>query len=299
MRTTAATFFIILCILGLAGLGWYSHTLFTKLETTTTSLRASEGTVAELKTNLQNASSTIQQLQTTLAATEGELADLADDYRTAARDNQAFADRVNELNDTLDKLANLDQELLQKYSRVYFLNENYQPSELEQIEEKWIMEGKDIQYFHGDASRFLKRMLERAERAGHDLRVISAYRSFDHQNALKGEFTQVYGSGANTFSADQGYSEHQLGTAVDIADVETGATSQAFANTEAYQWLLENAHKYGFVLSYPENNTFYIFEPWHWRFVGVELATDLYKADAHFYDWEQRRIDDYLLEIFD
>ena len=299
MRSTIETIFIALSLVALAGLGWYSYTLHTELVATTASLADERHTTAQLEAELQNASTTIQQLETNLTTTKGELEDLADDYRRAARDNKEFSERVDELNDTLDKLANLDEELLQKYSRVYFLNENYQPSRLKQIDNDWIMEGKDIQYFHADAIRSLESMLERAERAGHDLRIISAYRSFDHQNALKGEFTQVYGSGANTFSADQGYSEHQLGTAVDIVDTDTGATSQAFANTEAYQWLLDNAHRYGFILSYPENNSFYIFEPWHWRFVGVDLATDLHNAEAGFYDWEQRRIDEYLLEIFD
>ncbi len=63
--------------------------------------------------------------------------------------------------------------------------------------------------------------------------------------------------------------------------------------------MLDNAHRYGFILSYPEGNEFYIFEPWHWRFVGEDLARDLDRADAHFYDWEQREIDKYLLTIFD
>lgn len=292
-------FLIGIAIAGVLGLSWYTYTLFTELEQTKESLTDSQTTNTELEDALMRASSTIQQLETTLAATQKELDELADDYREAARDNEAFAERVDDLNDTLDKLANLDEELLQKYSRVYFLNENYHPRTLDQIDEEWVLEGKDIQYFHGDALPFLERMLERADRAGHDLRIISAYRSFDHQNALKGQFTQVYGSGANTFSADQGYSEHQLGTAVDITNTDIGATSQAFADTEAYEWLLDNAHRYGFVLSYPEDNTFYIFEPWHWRFVGVDLASDLQNADANFYDWEQRRIDEYLLEIFD
>jgi len=142
-------------------------------------------------------------------------------------------------------------------------------------------------------------MLDRAKRAGHDIKVISAYRSFDTQTSLKGQYTQVYGSGANTFSADQGYSEHQLGTTVDLTDETTAGTFTSFAETDAYAWLLKNAHKYGFTLSYPEDNGFYVFEPWHWRFVGEDLAEDLYDDDAHFYDWEQREIDSYLIKIFD
>jgi zinc D-Ala-D-Ala carboxypeptidase len=142
-------------------------------------------------------------------------------------------------------------------------------------------------------------MLDDAAEDGIDLKVVSAYRSFDEQDDLKGQYTQLYGSGANTFSADQGYSEHQLGTTLDLTTPTIGGAYTSFATTEAFAWLRANAYKYGFILSYPENNTFYVYEPWHWRFVGEDLARDLHRADAHFYDWDQRKIDEYLISIFD
>src|SRR5690606_18737682 len=108
-----------------------------------------------------------------------------------------------------------------------------------------------------------------------------------------------YGSGANAFSADQGFSEHQLGTTVDFTTTGLGGGLQGFGNTPAYQWLVQNAYKYGFVLSYPEDNAYYVFEPWHWRYVGEDLAEDLHDDDQHFYDLPQREIDQYLLHIFD
>lgn len=216
--------------------------------------------------------------------------------------NNDFENQIDDLQNTvigLDKLSKTDRELLMKYSKTYFLNENFIPSKLTQINQKYVMPGKKDQYFHGEALPFLEDLLKDAKRAGYDIRIISAYRSFDEQNELKGQFSQTYGNGANTFSADQGYSEHQLGTTVDIVDVDTGATNQSFAKTKAYDWLLDNAYRYGFVLSYPENNQYYIFEPWHWRFVGIELARDLHRLKADFYDWDQRRIDEYLIKIFD
>ncbi len=237
-----------------------------------------------------------------LADLEEELDDLEDDYRKERNKNEDFEDQLKDLGalvGDLDKLSKTDEELLQKYSKVYFLNENYVPSDLDKINDKYILEGKDPGYFHGDALSFLEDMLDEADDDGIEIKVVSAYRSFDHQHALKGEFTTIYGEGANTFSADQGYSEHQLGTTVDLTDQTTNGTYASFAETEAYEWLLDNAHKYGFTLSYPEGNNFYIFEPWHWRFVGVDLAKDLHRDDAHFYDWDQREIDTYLLNIFD
>jgi D-alanyl-D-alanine carboxypeptidase len=117
---------------------------------------------------------------------------------------------------------------------------------------------------------------------------------------IKNAYSVTYGAGtANSFSADQGYSEHQLGTTVDLITTGTGGKLAGFDTKPAYTWMLENAHKYGFTLSYPKNNGFYIFEPWHWRFVGVKLATDLYEDEQHFYELDQRKIDTYLASLFD
>ncbi len=251
---------------------------------------------------LNAANDSISELKQELEDVKEDLEDLADDYRDERDRNEDFDDQLRELAGTLgdlDKLAKTDEELLQKYSKVYFLNENYIPERLKEIDEKYILEGKGDQYFHAKAIEQLEDMFKEASKDGIDLKVISAYRSFDEQNEIKGQFTQIYGEGANTFSADQGFSEHQLGTTVDITVEEVGGTFVSFAETEAYEWLTKNAYKHGFILSYDHDNTFYVFEPWHWRFVGEDLARDLNRADAKFYDWDQREIDQYLLTIFD
>ena len=110
----------------------------------------------------------------------------------------------------------------------------------------------------------------------------------------------TYGAGtANSFSADQGYSEHQLGTTVDMITSGLGGVLDGFDTTKAYQWMLSNAYKYGFILSYPKNNNYYVYEPWHWRFVGIKFAKYLHDQKLNFYDLEQRTIDSYLVSIFD
>ena len=249
----------------------------------------------ELKVALASASSTIENIR-------DDLDDLADDYRDERNRNEEFEDQIRDLSGTLgdlDKLARIDEELLAKYSKVYFLNENYAPPELEEIDDQYILEDKEEQFFDERALDFLEDMLRDARRDDVDLKVISAFRSFDEQSVLKGQFTQTYGTGANTFSADQGYSEHQLGTTVDLTVESVGGTYESFAETEAYEWLLDNAYKHGFILSYPEGNDFYIFEPWHWRFAGADLARDLQRGDETFYSMSQREIDEYRLEMFD
>ena len=155
------------------------------------------------------------------------------------------------------------------------------------------------EHIHAEVEPFLEDMLENAEDDGIDIRVLSAFRSYDEQKQLKGAYEVTYGSGANTFSADQGYSEHQLGTTVDLTTPEIGAGLTGFENTEAYEWLQKYAYKYGFVLSYPEENIYYVFEPWHWRFVGEDLAKDLHDDDEFFYGLDQRDIDEYLIQLFD
>jgi D-alanyl-D-alanine carboxypeptidase len=259
--------------------------------------------INEQSVALQTAEQTIVSLQSDLGNLKRDLEELLKDYEKELDRNEEFEDQIKDLAGSLDefeKLQEIDEELLLKYSKVSFLNENYVPSRLKKIDDKYVLEGKGDQYFHADAIRFLERMLDAAKRDGIDLKIISAYRSFDEQNQLKGQFTQVYGSGANTFSADQGFSEHQLGTTIDVTTPEIGGTYTSFAETKAYEWLQDNAYKYGFILSYPEGNQYYIFEPWHWRFVGRDLARDLHRSDDQtFYTMDQREINKYLLEIFD
>jgi D-alanyl-D-alanine carboxypeptidase len=213
----------------------------------------------------------------------------------------SFRSNLNSLSsevNTIVKLRNLDPELLKKYSKVYFLNENYVPKTLLQIDPQYVTNSKE-QYIHGNVLPFLYALLEEAKKNNIDLKIKWGFRSFLDQYNIKTSDVMTYGTGANKFVADQGYSEHQLGTTVDFVTTEFNGNASLFHKSKAYQWLLNNAYKYGFILSYPENNKYYIFEPWHWRFVGIKLATRLHDENKHFYDLDQRDIDQYLIYIFD
>ena len=244
----------------------------------------------------------ITELSDRLHMTTEELGETVDRLRGEKERNDDMEDQVRALAGTvsdLDKLSKTDKELLQKYSKVYFLNEHYVPESLREIDKDWKYSEDREHKLHSKVMPFFEDMLEDAKDDGVELWVTSAFRSFEYQSQLKGAYTVTYGSGANAFSADQGFSEHQLGTTVDFTTRGLNGGLTGFQNTEAYKWLVDNAHKYGFTLSYPQGNAYYVFEPWHWRFVGVDLATDLKRDDAHFYDWDQRKIDQYLLTIFD
>jgi len=201
----------------------------------------------------------------------------------------------------LQKLAQLDPELLKKYSKVYFLNENFVPAHLTELPTEYAYSNTRTEQFLTEAWPFLKNMIDTAKQNGIELYIKPGYRSFDEQQSLKSAYKTIYGAGtANSFSADQGYSEHQLGTTVDIITSGLdGQLNDSFDKTEAYKWLLDNAQKFGFELSYPKGNDYYVYEPWHWRFVGVKLATMLKDNKINFYDTDQREIDKYLINIFD
>ncbi len=264
--------------------------------------RSLEARLAEQTLALQTAQDDIVMLTEALESTKEERDNLQTTLEAEQQKNDEFEDQIADITGTvgkLDKLSKMDPELLKKYSKVYFLNEHYTPSKLEKLDADYAYDESRDFYLAADVVPFFEDMIGDAKDDGVEIWVTSAYRSFDTQSALKSNYSVTYGSGANTFSADQGYSEHQLGTTVDFTTTGLGGGLSGFQNTEAYEWLTENAHKYGFVLSYPENNAYYIFEPWHWRFVGTELARDLHRDGKHFYDLDQRDLDSYLISIFD
>lgn len=248
-------------------------------------------------------------IQTQLATTTAELVITRTDKESLSQalyseqqKNNLFESQIKEISGTvgtLDKLSKTDKELLQKYSKVYFLNEHYLPSDLATVTPIYVYEKERAQKIHAKALPYLEEMIKDAEKVGASIQVISAYRSFNEQSKVKDGYTFTYGSGANQFSADQGYSEHQLGTALDFTTSELGSVFTKFASTESFKWLLENAYKYGFILSYPQSNDYYQFEPWHWRFVGKQLAERLHEEGEYFYNLDQRKIDAYLITIFD
>ena len=254
-----------------------------------------------------NLASTTARLTATIAQVNSSLASALSAEHQNVNSVQAqlgsFQSQVGSITGTvsdLQKLSKIDPELLKKYSKVYFLSDNYVPAHLSEIPLKYQYSDRKQMLIESDILSHLQVMIETASTTGTKLYVFSAYRSFAEQKALKSDYQMTYGAGtANSFSADQGYSEHQLGTTVDLITPGLGGVVDGFDNTAAYQWMLNNAYKFGFILSYPKSNGYYVFEPWHWRFVGVKLATDLHVQNKNFYDLDQRVIDTYLISIFD
>jgi len=292
-RSKQFIFILGLIIIASLGYGGYSYILTTK------ELKETKNNLALSTAEFENK---IKQLENDLSGTKNENVNLMNSLVAEQSKNNLFEGQIGAIQDVvsaLEKLNKTDKELLQKYSKIYFLNENYAPPSLADIDPKYLYNKERFLQIHANVQPYLYTMLENASSSGVSLKIISAYRSFSDQTSLKLSYKMTYGSGANKFSADQGYSEHQLGTAVDFTTPDTGESFLKFENTTAYKWLMENAYEYGFILSYPKQNTYYQFEPWHWRFVGVALATKSHDSNKYFYNLDQREIDLYLISIFD
>lgn len=125
-----------------------------------------------------------------------------------------------------------------------------------------------------EAMQAFNNMKYQASLEGISLKIVSGYRSYQTQAAIFLRNANLYGEDvANTFSAKPGQSEHQTGLAFDI-----NSTRWDFKDTIEAKWLAENCHKYGFIIRYPEGKqekTGYVYEPWHIRYLGVEIATEI------------------------
>ena len=120
-------------------------------------------------------------------------------------------------------------------------------------------------------------MAAAARADGLNLYIVSGFRSYSYQKNLYNNYAARDGvAAADTYSARAGHSEHQSGLAFDLNSVSDG-----FAGTPEGIWLANNCYKFGFILRYPKgktNETGYIYEPWHFRYIGVDLATKLYNG---------------------
>ena len=144
----------------------------------------------------------------------------------------------------------------------------------------------------------LKQFLADCKAAGHTPYICSAYRTWDDQvylfdKKVNSFISKGYSeSEAKVLAAKEtavpGTSEHQLGLAVDILCQSRPWLDEGQAKTATQQWLMANCHKYGFILRYPKGTTpitGIIYEPWHYRYVGVEIATEIMTKGITFEEY--------------
>lgn len=131
-----------------------------------------------------------------------------------------------------------------------------------------------------EAKRAFEEMAKEAKKHGFHLEAFSTYRSYSTQKRLYEAYVKRDGQKeADRYSARPGHSEHQTGLAFDIGEV--GKSGTRFQESDATRWMAENSYKFGFILRYPkgkEHITGYMYEPWHFRYVGKDLATKIYNS---------------------
>ena len=167
-----------------------------------------------------------------------------------------------------------DTSLYKLVTRTLTIGPSYVPSDLVSV--PLVQNGQ--QYVSSQILDDLVQMFTDASKAGVNLYLVSGYRSYEDQVSLYNYYCDEFGmEHANAIDAVPGASEHQLGLAVDLGDVDRGCElDTCYSETSSASWLEQNAHKYGFILRYPEGKediTGVIYSPWHYRYVGQELAT--------------------------
>ena len=173
-------------------------------------------------------------------------------------------------------LENDCRSLLVTVDKEYPLPATYVPPDLTYLSHHDVPFTGPDKLLREGAAEELSRLTADAGKNGVEVLVASAYRSYHDQTSAFAYYAYLYGPEANRVSALPGHSEHQLGTTVDFTNAEVDyEITQTFGETDAARWLREHAAEYGFVMSYPngkEEETGYVWEPWHYRYVGKENA---------------------------
>jgi len=157
----------------------------------------------------------------------------------------------------------------------YKLDKNYIPKDLEELSLEYSCKHK---YLRKIARISFENMAKSAKQNGFNIIAVSTYRSYEYQEKLYNNYVLDKGFYyADMASARAGHSEHQTGLSVDIADLSLDYDN--FEKTKEFNWVKENAHKFGFIMRYPKAKfhiTGFKYEPWHYRYVGVDIATYIY-----------------------
>lgn len=213
-------------------------------------------------------------------------------YKSYYKDHQdlEIEEVITRVNSNLDKTfyqdispTDLQKENLLIVNKFYYLDKDYVPDNLVTISSVY---GRgEIQE---DAYNAFIKMYNDAAKKGLYPYISSPYRSYDRQNTLYTNYVSADGvKNADTYSARPGFSEHQTGLAMDLGTASNNNIGD-FEKSKEFEWVKNNAHKYGFILRYPKGKEYitgYMYEPWHYRYVGVEVANYIYEHDITYEEY--------------
>ena len=187
------------------------------------------------------------------------------------------------------KNLNTEKILVNKY---YYLEEDYIPKNLKEINKQYALSGMKLV---DEAKEAFEDMAKQAKKENLNIIVMSSYRSYSYQINLYNRYVKSDGKDkADTYSGRPGHSEHQTGLAIDVYNKKENYTS--FEKTKEFDWMQDHAHEYGFILRFPkgkEDETGYIYESWHYRYVGKEIAKYIKEKDISFEEYYATIIKDW------
>ncbi len=188
-------------------------------------------------------------------------------------DTDDYVDPVKTSSFSIDMLVN----------KHYKLDEDFVPDDLVEFDKKYCND--EVQEGNREAVVAFKNMYEAAKKEGLELVINSSYRSYQDQENICNTYKDLYGEGyVSKYVALPGFSEHQTGLAFDIGS----ASSKVFAESKEYEWMQDNAYKYGFILRFTKANAYitgFRSEPWHYRYVGKKIAKYIYENDISFEEY--------------
>ena len=192
------------------------------------------------------------------------------------------------------QFRNVPDDLLTIVTQQFYLPESYSPNNLVLLSDYFdsnVTLNKEI-YVSNHVIEPLVQMINEMHRIGLNPSILSGYRSYEEQALAWHWWNSQYPDRAAILSAQPGKSEHQLGTTIDFGSPAMNHLFHVdFGKTPEGKWLEANAHRYGFTLSYPKDTydiTGFKFEPWHFRFIGVDWATFLFENNLILTEWQIR-----------
>ena len=206
--------------------------------------------------------------------------------------NLEYKEIITRVNSNLDyefyidsKEVDLTKEKYALVNKYNYLDQNFVPDNLVTITGKYARDKAQLVKIAYD--NFIK-MADAAKKEDLTIKITTGYRSYNFQATLYNNYVKADGvKNADTYSARPGYSEHQLGYSADLTNAKN-VSFDDFENTDEYKWLKDNAHKFGFIMRYPKDKEYitgYMFESWHYRYVGVDIATYIYENNITYEEY--------------
>jgi len=175
-------------------------------------------------------------------------------------------------------------------NKTHKLSKDFVPDNLVKIAEQY---GDSTKLINKDAYQAFVQMCNSAKLENISLWITSAYRTYAYQNWLYNHMLKKQGiTKTNRDTAKPGFSEHQTGLAIDIVQ-KRGFLLTGFEKTKQFEWLSAHAYKFGFILRYPkekESLTGYLYEPWHYRYVGIETAKKITEKGLTYEEYYEQFI---------